>query len=52
MPGLRLTIPQAARLFDLKLDLCARMLDALVIEGFLSRTGERYARANTGRRSV
>ena len=38
MPGLRLTLEQACRLWQLGLDDCVRVLDALVTEGFLSRT--------------
>ena len=49
MPGLCLTLPQAARLFALDRDACATLLDGLVIEGFLHRIGERYARINVGR---
>lgn len=52
MPGLRLTVPQAARLFDLQPDACERMLEDLVDDGFLSRAGNRYARANTGRHAA
>ena len=52
MPGMRLTILQASRLFDVQIESCALMLEALVGEGFLSRDGDRYARANTGRRNV
>ena len=50
MPGLRLTIGQAARLFGLDHHDCASILENLVTEGFLYRTGERYARTNIGRR--
>lgn len=49
MPGLRLTIPQASRLFDVEPAMCALLLDALVQEGFLARQDNRYARANRGR---
>jgi hypothetical protein len=52
MPGMCLTMPQAARLFNINLDVCAIMLDVLVGDGFLSRSGNRYARANNGRRSA
>jgi hypothetical protein len=52
MPGLRLTVPQASRLFDVRPDACAQLLDDLVREGFLARRDERYARANTGRYSA
>jgi hypothetical protein len=40
MPGLKLTTPQATRLFGVAPSLCATMLGALVMENFLSRTGE------------
>lgn len=50
MPGLQLTLAQASRLFSLDRHVCARLLDALVEAGFLRRTGESYARADTGRR--
>ena len=52
MPGMCLTVPQAARLFNIDLDVCAVMLEVLVGDGFLSRSGNRYARANSGRRSA
>jgi hypothetical protein len=35
MPGLTVTIPQAARLFGVRRDRAADMLDALEHEGFL-----------------
>ena len=37
MPGLRLTAAQARRLFGLREDICARVLDALVHGGVLRR---------------
>jgi hypothetical protein len=40
MPGLKLTKPQATRLFGVAPSVCATMLRALVMENFLSRTGE------------
>ena len=40
MPGLTLTKPQAMRLFDVAPSVCAAMFRALVMENFLSRTGE------------
>lgn len=39
MPGMRLTLPQAARLFSMDPERCGRMLAALVEAGDLSRTG-------------
>ncbi len=38
LPGLSLTAEQARLVFDLDRDLCDDILDALVAEGFLSRT--------------
>jgi CheY-like chemotaxis protein len=38
LPGLSLTTEQARLVFDVDRDMCERMLDALVAEGFLSRT--------------
>jgi hypothetical protein len=38
MPGLKLTTPQATRLFGVAPSVCATMLGALVMEDFLSRT--------------
>jgi hypothetical protein len=40
MPRLALTKPQATRLFGVAPSVCAAMLRALVMEDFLSRTGE------------
>jgi hypothetical protein len=43
MPCLSLTVPQAMRLFDLREDICRRLLAALVTDGALSkRDDERY----------
>ena len=38
MPGLSLTVPQAARLFGLDADVCAQHLDSLMQTGFLQKT--------------
>ena len=38
MPGLRLTLPQAARLWGLDLTSCEAVVDALVEREFLHRT--------------
>ena len=38
MRGLRLSLPQAGRLFGLREDVCVRILNALADEGFLKRT--------------
>jgi hypothetical protein len=40
MPGLTLTKPQAMRLFGVAPSVCAAMFRDLVMENFLSRTGE------------
>jgi hypothetical protein len=40
MPGLKLTKPQATRLFGVVPSVCATMLGALVMENFLARTEE------------
>ena len=40
MPELKLTKPQATRLFGVAPSVCAAMLRALVMENFLSRSGE------------
>lgn len=50
MPGLTLTLPQAARLFSLDPDRCERVLDALVHTGLLRTDGRSFARADVGRR--
>ena len=38
MPGLRLTVPQAARLWGLELTACEEVLDVLIRSSFLKRT--------------
>jgi len=38
MPGLRLTLPQACRLWQLNPSTCEPLLQALVVEGFLLKT--------------
>jgi hypothetical protein len=40
MPGLKLTEPQATRLFGVAPSVCAAMLRALVMENFLSRAAD------------
>jgi hypothetical protein len=49
MPGLRLTLPQAKRLWDLDEQTCVRILERLVECGFLCRTVCGYARVSDGR---
>jgi len=48
MPELKLTKPQATRLFGVAPSVCAAVLRALVRENFLSRTGEgEFVRSTT-----
>ena len=42
MPGLRLTISQASRLWNVDRDLCIHALESLTQAGFLYRSGEAY----------
>ncbi len=50
MPGLRLTEPQARRLWALEPSLCSAVLTELVDDGFLLRTGEgAFVRVDVGR---
>jgi hypothetical protein len=50
MPGLNLTLGQAARLFSLDRTRCAGVLGALVERGVLATDGFTFARADGGRR--
>jgi hypothetical protein len=50
MPGLRLTVAQAARLFNLEMAQCARVLDTLVTSGALWTNGREFLGSNAGRR--
>ena len=50
MPGLTLTLPQAARLFSLEPARCEQILLALVRRGLLRTDGQSFARADVGRR--
>ncbi len=52
MPGLNLTLPQAARLFSLDRSHCAHVLNALVKRGSLVTNGLGFTRADAGRRSA
>jgi hypothetical protein len=45
MPGLTLTLLQAARLFGVDAPRCAHALDALVRDGYLACRGRSYMRA-------
>jgi len=49
MPGMRLTVDQAMRLWMLDRHNCVKVLDSLVAAHFLERDGNgRYARAHGG----
>lgn len=53
MPGMRLTLAQAARLWDMPEARCASLLDGLIAEGFLALdSARRYARQSLLRRSA
>ena len=49
MPGLTLTVRQAARLFSTEPARCERVLEALVEDGVLTTDGSKFARAVAGR---
>jgi hypothetical protein len=49
MPGLTLTLSQAARLFSLGPADCERVLQSLVEEGHLTTNGRTFASASGGR---
>jgi hypothetical protein len=49
MPGLRLTVAQAARLFNLEPAQCGRVLDTLVTNGALRTNGREYFWSGHGR---
>ena len=50
MPGLTLTLPEAARLFSLDASLCERVLRTLVHAGHLWTDGRAFVRAGGDRR--
>ena len=52
MPGLRLTLSQAARLFSIEPARCERVLGALVHAGCLATDGKAFASPFDGRRSA
>ena len=52
MPGLKVTIPQASRLWDIDPARCAHLLDTLLASGFLRKSGGEYVRASVGRRAA
>ena len=49
MPGLCLTVAQAARLWNVGRDECIKTLDALANAGFLYRSKDQYLLTGTGR---
>ena len=49
MPGLRLTVAQAARLFNLEPAQCGKVLDTLVTKGALRTNGREYFSSGHGR---
>lgn len=52
MPGLKLTLAQASRLFNLEPGRCATVLNALVNVGLLSTDGHAFLHARAGRQYV
>ncbi len=52
MPGMRLSVPQAARLFNVEPTRCARLLKALVADGALWTNGREFFCGHVRRRSV
>jgi hypothetical protein len=52
MPGLKLTLPQASRLFSIEPTCCERVLRALVRAGYLATDGTAFASPRGGRRSA
>lgn len=52
MPGLRLTLAQASRLFHMEMTHCSQVLDTLVTQGALWTNGCEFRARNVGRRSV
>jgi hypothetical protein len=52
MPGLSLTLAQAARLWNVDRLRCLDALDALMNEGFLYRARDSYVRTTCGRRGA
>ena len=50
MPGLKLTLPQASRLFSIDPPRCERVLGVLVDAGHLATDGKAFASRGGGRR--
>jgi DNA-binding IclR family transcriptional regulator len=49
MPGLCLTLGQAARLWNVDTNQCREILETLTRTGFLYRSGDMYLKVGTGR---
>lgn len=52
MPGLKVTIPQACRLWNIDQPQCAHLFDTLLASGFLQKSGECYVRRDVGRHAA
>lgn len=52
MPGLRLTLGQASRLFNMEETYCSLVLNTLVTQGALWTNGREFLGSNVGRRST
>jgi hypothetical protein len=52
LPGLKLTLPQASRLFNVERVRCARILERLVTHGNLSTCSGSFLCVGTGRGSL
>jgi hypothetical protein len=52
MPGLAITLPQAAHLWNADVETCACALDRLVASRFLRRTSGIYTRNDAGYRAA
>jgi hypothetical protein len=52
MPGLQVTLPQACRLWNTDTATSLAMLETLVAQAFLRRSGQHYLLAGSGRLGV
>jgi len=52
MPGMCLTVAQAARLFNIDPGACARALETLVADGTLRTNGREFLARTSGRHAV
>lgn len=52
MPGLKLTLAQAARLFNIEAARCEQVLETLVHDGDLARDGSCFKRRRDGRAEI